>query len=759
MRLTPIFGRSADIRAIDTMLDTTRLVTVVGPGGIGKSTVALAAAGLRCSRTAVGARFVDLAHCRYDGDVVPYFAGTLNLPCARETGSAEIAAALARKSLVLVLDNCEMVIDAVAELADRIAGAAPGVRVIATSREPLRVPGERIVRLPGLAIPQAVGPDAAPARTAPALALLADRACAVDAGFRLSDDDLPGAIRLCRQLDGIPLAIELAAARLDTIGIDEMVERLDADHGLLSGGLRTAMPRHKTLEATLDWSFAILSELERTVLQSLSVFRATFSLEAALSVATTEGEPTAPIARCVGDLVTKSMIVVQAQRDGRRYRMLETTRQYAGRRLEKQGDRDAVRRRHAQTCLNLLGGARDELLRLRRDLWMDRYGTLVADVQSAIEWAFSPAGDRYLGSWLVIGAAPLGEQLVLSRDYFGRLEEVVEAGSGTAGDAGPEISKLGLPLAHVHIQLQGDLRLGQATVKRMAEGQDRSPEVVAAEFGAALLSGQYPDALRLAGEIVEIGRRMDDASVQMLASRCAAQAHFYLGNIDDAAQQAQRVLDSPFEYLPHSMNNHRITMRVVLGSCSALRADFRQAFDFLEEAIRLGRRDNPLTLSVAMTLGAIPAAIWAGDEARARDWLDEARKVAEQSGAAFWSLSVEQLARGVAAIRGEVVERPEDAHLEDKIGHSVLDMLPTFSRQLFSQRAEDRVRKGLVAWNAAEVQRVAVVRRRPRSCADARARLIDAAEVARRQGSLLWLDRIERTLIELASAPGTDLTL
>lgn len=763
VRLTSIVGRASVIDAIGAALEECRLVTIVGPGGMGKSTVALAAAEQRQARTGGIARLLDLAHCRDGGDVLPYVVGALNLPPQRGLNARAVAEHLADQSPLLILDNCEHVIDVVAALAGEIIDRTRGVFLVATSREALRVPGERVIRLSGLpTVPPGEAAGAAEARASPAVTLLVERAAAIDARFALSDADVSAATRLCRRLDGIPLAIELAAARLDTMSVTEVVAALEDGFSMLTGGLRTATPRHRTLEATLDWSFATLSDAERLVLVSLSVFRGAFSLTQALAVATAPGQTTGHVARCVGDLVAKSLISFQPDREGRRYRMLETTRHYGRRRLAERPDAARIRRRHAVACLDQLTGARHDLQRMRRDLWIDRYGALVADVQVAIEWAFSQEGDRQLGEALVSRAVPLGEQLVLPHTYFRRLEQVADQSATADAGADPAIAALGPPLAHIRIQIHGDLRGGQAIVQRMAGLQQKAsarvPEVVTAEFGAALLSGQYPAALGFAREIGTIGSARDDPALIMLAERCSAQANYYLGNFSTAAEQAQRVLDCPFEYLPHSMNNHRITMRGVLATCAAMRAEIDMALSLVEEAVSLGRKDNPLTLCVALVLAAVPVAIWAGDVQRASDWLGEARAVAARSGAAYWSLSVEQLARAVGCMRGDRDHGPAAPELEARIGTCVLDMLTTFSPALFDRHTLERVQIGLVGWNAAEVRRIHVQRTMQQAPAQALEELQDLEAMARDQGSDFWLARIEASMAALASRSGSDLS-
>ena len=743
------------MQTVGALLDGHGLVTIVGPGGIGKSTLALATATGREQALTGHARFLDLAHCRDGKDVLPYVAGVLDAPAPRGSGPKGIAEHLRGRSALLILDNCEQVIDAVAELVGELVSRAPGIRLLATSREALRVPGERVMRLSGLDIaPLDDGIGAAEARDYPAIGLLIDRASGLDADFVLKDGDVPAAIALCRRLDGIPLAIELAAARLDTMGLAELAARLEQGFSLLDGGLRTAMPRHRTLEAMLDWSFSALAEPERAVIAALSVFRGAFSLDAALAVVIGPGQTTGTAARCTGDLVAKSLIAVRADPDGRRYRLLETTRQYMALRLAERPAAGAVRQRHAAVCLDLIAGARDDLTRLPRDVWVERYGALVGDVQDAIEWAFSPEGDWTLGTALVAAATPLGEQLVLPASYFGQLAMIIDRAAPDAAEDDPVMAKLVLPLLHARVHLDGDLGTGRAIVQRMAAERDaRQPEVLAGAVGAALVTGDYPDAIRLAQDIIDMGSLRDDLALRTLGERCAAQASYYLGHFARASELAQRVLDSPFEYLPLSVNNHRITMRVILGNAAAMAGDMDRALDLAAQAVALGRRDNPLTLCLALVLGAVPVALWAGDARRARGWIEEATTEAGRCGAAFWQMSAQQLATAVPPAAAGAARAP-DPGLAEKIGHTVFDMLPTFAPDLLTPAALRRVLDGTVGWNAAEIRRIDALGRRGERRDRSLDQLREAAGLARKQGARLWFQRIEGSLALPAEPSG-----
>ena len=344
---TRIFGREQTVEALGEQLAERRFVTIVGTGGMGKTTAALAAAERMQSHWRQGTVFVDLAPLTRPEQVPQALAAALVMEHPASMSTAAIAAALHSHHMLLILDSCEHVLEAVSLLAEQILHGAPGVRLLATSREPLRAEGEWVHRLPALELPPEPDPDAPPLTMARAMAypsvqLFVERVQASAAGLALGDAEAPQIADICRRLDGIPLAIELAAARVELLGIRGLVTRLDDCCYLLKGGRRTAKVRHRTLEATLDWSYALLGERERKLLHRLSVFRRRFSLEEALSIGADSREGLEEAMDALSSLVSKSMLATVADTGAARYRMLETTRSYAAAKLAESGEHDVI---------------------------------------------------------------------------------------------------------------------------------------------------------------------------------------------------------------------------------------------------------------------------------------------------------------------------------------------------------------------------------------------------------------------------------
>lgn len=349
---TRIFGREQAVAALERQLSERRFVTIVGTGGVGKTAAALAVAERMHLQWRQGTVLVDLAPLTRPEQVPQALAAALAMERPVGMDSAAIVAALCGHHLLLILDSCEHLLEAVSLLAEQILHGAPGVRLLATSREPLRVEGEWLHRLPALELPPEPAPGAPPLTMAQALAypsvqLFAERVRAGAAGMPLGDKDVAQIADICRRLDGIPLAIALAAARVERLGVRGLVARLDDCCYLAKGGRRSAKVRHRTLEATLDWSYALLGESERSMLHRLSVFRRRFSLEEALMIGADGRGGLEAAMDVLSSLVSKSMLATVADTGAARYRMLETTRSYAAAKLAESGEQDAILARYA----------------------------------------------------------------------------------------------------------------------------------------------------------------------------------------------------------------------------------------------------------------------------------------------------------------------------------------------------------------------------------------------------------------------------
>jgi predicted ATPase/DNA-binding winged helix-turn-helix (wHTH) protein len=426
--LVNVVGRDDAIREVGCMVAEHRLVTVVGAGGVGKTTVALAAAARLAAQYRDGARFVDLAPLTDARQVATVWANAVD-PSQPVSDERELGALLADRHMLIVLDNCEHVVQAAATVAEAVLATAPGVHVLATSREPIRAMGEWVIRLPSLDLPPASGRlTAEQANTFAAVQLFTQRTAATFAGFALTDDDVPHVTEICWRLDGIPLAIELAAGRVAQLGLRGLSAGLEDRFAVLTKGLRTALPRQQTLRATIDWSYELLSDDQKAVLRRLSIFAGVFSFDSAVAVC--EDDLSADPCDAIDELVLKSLITVDTGTDIARYRLLEMTRAYALEKLKDAGELVAAARSHAQHVCNVferleadspLYGAAWDAGRAR---WMD-------DIQLAVQASFCTLFDPDLGMRLLAATASVWYQRSLMDEYRTRAEEALEkAGDG-----------------------------------------------------------------------------------------------------------------------------------------------------------------------------------------------------------------------------------------------------------------------------------------------------------------------------------------
>src|SRR5712672_414174 len=461
--VSELIGRDAELDQILDLTTSDRLVTLTGTGGIGKTRLGFEAARRLLPRFADGVWAIELAPLS-DPELVPVAVATaLGLELASGTASPlSVANALRSQQLMLVLDYCEHVVDAAARMAEALLRANPATRVIATSREALRAEGERVYPVPPLSVPTEGGSDGEDPLRYGAVRLFIERARAAAPHFS-SDLRVAAAVaEICRRLDGLPLAIELAAARTAALGIEDLAAQLDDRFRLLAGGHRTAMPRHQTLRAALDWSYELLTEPERVVLRRLAVFAGGFTLQAASAIAADDKIAAPDVVDCVVNLVAKSLVTADAGGATIRYRLLETTRAYSLEKLVQAGEFDAVARRHAGRYLDLLQRAEAEAETKPTDEWLADYGPRIDNVRAALDWAFSPSGDASIGVALTIAAVPLWEQLSLLGECRERVERALASlGEPDGAGARPRM-QLSAALGWSLIYIKGPVETGAA---------------------------------------------------------------------------------------------------------------------------------------------------------------------------------------------------------------------------------------------------------------------------------------------------------
>ncbi len=500
-------GRAREIAVVKGLLERNRIVTLAGPGGCGKTRLALQAAVESLDAFPDGVWFVDLAPLSRGALVTNQLASVLGLR-EEPARSAEdvVEAQLRDKATLVILDNCEHLIDACSSLAGRLVDVCSQIRVLATSREELRVPGERVYRVPPLSTPPE-GPVALEdARACEAVSVFVDRASAVRPGFELTEDNAAAVSEICRRLDGIPLALELAAGRVKALSPEAIAARLDDRFRLLRGGSRTTLPRQQTLEALVDWSYELLGDAERLLFRRLSVFAGSFDLNAAEAICSDSALSEWDVLDTIVGLVEKSLIAPEGTEAESRYRLLESLRHYGLGKLESAGESNDAYRRHFDYYAGLV---RDSSVGpARQDARIDREHD---NIRCALEWATMREPERALE--LACELAPFWE----TRGHWSEGVQRLLQALGSAVD-GPEALRA---RANMHIggltSQQGDMatawdRLQRAlAVFRVSQEPDGAAACLYLMGSAARFQGRMEDARRLLEEALSDYRAASDA--------------------------------------------------------------------------------------------------------------------------------------------------------------------------------------------------------------------------------------------------------
>jgi predicted ATPase/DNA-binding winged helix-turn-helix (wHTH) protein len=615
---TRTIGRAATIATLRSELPVRRFVTLVGPGGIGKTTVALAAAEALVSEYEDGVRFVDLAPLGDQRFVPGTLAATLGVTLRAENELAGLIDHLRHRHILIVLDSCEHVIEAAANLAEQVVAGAPGVHILATSREPLRANGERVQRLPPLeSPPREPGLTAATALAFPSVQLFVERAAASLDGFELYDADASIVADICRKLDGIALAIELAATRLDAVSVRELSLLLDDRFRLLKQGRRTALTRHRTLAAALDWSYEFLPEEERTVLRRLSVFAGRFPLHSARAVAAS-GE--IDVVDCIANLVAKSLVSANVSAAAVGYRLLDITRAYAFQKLAERGEREACIRRHAEHHIALLRRAETEWETLTGPEWLATYGGRIDDVRASLNWAFSPEGDLVIGVKLTVVAIPLWFLLSLMDECRAGVERALAVGTAEPSDEMKLLVALGQTLFYGRqIDIDGIWSRAFALAERLGDCEYQ----VRSLWGRAshhIYIGDFRGTLELGRKICAVAGKTEDPTYGLIGHRIKGTALHYLGDHIEARRELDRVFAPYPTALQRSLFGHRAGARATYTNILWVQGFPDQALQWAQTAVD-EVAFNELMLTNALFHSACPIALYIGDLAAADRWV------------------------------------------------------------------------------------------------------------------------------------------
>jgi predicted ATPase/DNA-binding winged helix-turn-helix (wHTH) protein len=751
-RLTRMIGRADVVATIAALLPERRFVTIAGAGGMGKTTVALAVAEELLASYVHGLRFVDFAPI-VDPLLLPStVASVLGISVPSHDPLPALSAFLRDRNILIVLDNCEHVVEAAAVLAESLLKGAAGVHVLTTSREPLNAEGEWVHRLGSLETPPESGDlTAAQVLTFPAIQLFVQRAMAVSDSFAISDGDAPILRDLCRRLDGMPLAIELAAARVDALGVHGLAARLDDSLQLLTRGRRTAVPRHRTLRAMLDWSFEYLPRTEQAVLCRLAAFKADFTMESAAAVAS-EGEIGSPeVIENVMSLATKSLLSTDASGEVIRYRLLETTRAYALEKLVQRGQDGIAFRRHAMHVQELLIRAETDWNAMPRAQWRTTYCRLIDDVRAALEWSFSNAGDLSIGvaitAFSLLGVYELG----LLDEYDECIDRALNH-IHLLSPAQPVLEmRLNAALVFPTGQAGRQRRAQSAVIARMVElaqqlGEPRYQiEALYGVWGGAFRNADYPAAAASAEQLSKLARSSADPAAIILSERLLAQTRHFMGDHATAKVLAERVLYHAPRRMPPGYISpvpRRVAMRIVLARIAWLDGRLDQAVKIAEEAVEHAS-GHPFALTQALALAACPIALWRGDKA-ARALVDRLMEHCARHPSDYWQSWPQSY---------DVVLTSREAPVIQTTNAMELDCLATMAAGLVSADTIARAEKGAVGWCAPEILRAQGENILKQGSQDA----LSAAEssysrslaLARQQGALSWEMRTATSLARL----------
>jgi predicted ATPase/DNA-binding winged helix-turn-helix (wHTH) protein len=612
--LARIVGRDEIVHEICHKVTTERFVTIVGPGGMGKTTVALSVAHALLPEFRGAVCFVELSPVRDPRLLAATVVSAFGLPVPSRDPIPGLVGHLRGKRILLVLDNSEHLISEAAALAERLFAELPQLHILVTSREILRVEGENVHRLAPLESPPAnSGFTAAEMLHFPAVKLFVERAATGGGPIILTDANAPIVGNICRKLGGIALAIELAAGRIGAYGLQEIATLLDSQFALRWPGRRTAPSRHQTLSATLDWSYNLLSEVERAVLRRLSVFVAGFTLEDAQQVAGNSDIGTEEVFDAVAGLLVKSLASADTSGPVTRYRLLDTTRTYAALKLADAGERDLLQRRHAEYYRALLQRtASDANLppHERRAL-----AAHIDDIRAALHWAFGPGGDPSLGVDLTSYSSSIWLSKALFAECHSWMTKAAAVAPSKDGEATEQQTLIRLALASAEMFTASvSVEAMAAWTKRLAETlRDRQGQLILrhlASWGRKIRTAMYHEALDGAQKCAEEAKKAPDPGPAALAEWMLGHAKHHLGRLAEARVHLQRSLDIDSEKARLAqVNSIGYDRRVdTLGNLASTL--WLQGFP--EQARLLGMRALEEARPLQFALPVSVAMVWAG---------------------------------------------------------------------------------------------------------------------------------------------------
>jgi predicted ATPase/DNA-binding winged helix-turn-helix (wHTH) protein len=628
-RIAKLFGRSEAIEKISADISQHRMVTIVGPGGIGKTSVAIDVGHRHLVTFRDQVFFVDFGGLTDDKLVPGTIASALGLTVNAQDPIPGLLTFLRGRHVLLIFDCCEHVLNTLAPLAERITQELPESHIVATSREAFRIESERVFRLFPLNYPNPPAPfTATDVPSYSATQLFIDRVTASRGDVELSEEEAPIVAEICRRLDGIPLAIELAAGQVNAYGIAGTASLLDSHLSLLWRGRRTAIPRHQTLSAALGWSYDLLPPIESATLRRLSVFAGPFTLEAAIAMVSHEGLGEFEAVDAIANVLSKSLIATPSERP-LRYRLLDTTRAFARQKLAEIGEADQVARAHAKYFAGFLKKVASRSA--GSDGRFLPHADQIANVRAALDWSFSAHGDQKIGVDLAASAAPFFLELSLLTECYRWMQHAIGSLEATS-KGGQEEMVLQAALGISVMFTQGNAEAVRSILMRSLHLAEQLGErhwqiwmlIVLQIYHIRI--GDYHGTLRAAEQAESIAKVLNDHDTTLYVEWLLSVPHHMLGNQPKTLELSKSAVaqnhDSRRPYALHFGYDYRI-----FGSFAFARALWftgwpDRAADTARYAISEAERlRQPLSLSLSL-LFAIPVFIWIGDWITAERMVD-----------------------------------------------------------------------------------------------------------------------------------------
>jgi predicted ATPase/DNA-binding winged helix-turn-helix (wHTH) protein len=744
--LVRLIGRDEIVSEIAEQLARDRFVTITGPGGIGKTSVALAIAQKLANTYPDGVQVVDLGSLASPALVEAHLASLLRLPAPNTQQLQYVIAHLRTRNMLIVFDNCEHVIEPLGGIVEAILKGAPEVHILATSREPLRAAGEWVQRLSPLAVPPLSAQlTAAEAMQYAAVQLFAERVLACDESGKVTDANSSVVAELCARLDGLPLAIELAAARVPLFGLRGLADRLDDRFRILTKGRRTALPRHQTLGAMIDWSYETLSDKEKIVWSRLGVFQGAFTIEAAEALGNDRSTEDIDVIDILDSLVEKSLVSVEPRGAETQYRLLESLRLYALEQLLEGKEAESIRHRHAQYYYERSVASGENWIETPTAEWLTMHSGDIADIRAALEWAFAAGGDPLLGIRLTAASAAIWFRMLLLPELRQYLEHAIELAPTFTELDETLVIRLHVALANSIFHTLGPVReaheaLGSAVAIAERRGAGKSQiKSIGERIGQPRAHGDYAALMPWLEGVRSVLVKSPKLSLGPAYDRMAALAYHLGGKQETALRHAEQAVqgvdvvrrtghDRAFFY-PHKIASNAFYSRTLWMSG---RAD--KAAEVIGNTINDDfTADQAFALGFFLVFAALPVAFWSGDLQAAHRHLS----TLPQSGFTFgyWQLDWALFARVLDFLK-ETVDGHSDGR--DKLFNDTsltpfqADSLSTFDWRVLCPQSFAEATNGATNWCTAEVLR-----------AKGEALLHDAEANARPAAETLFLRSLE----------------